>query len=341
MIKQNYDYNDKKNNIINKNNINNDINKNNININENNINNDNNNNLINDNNIINNEDNNNINEKNNKEDYNDEDPEFLHKKLLEEKELIRQKQEENRILKQKIAEYEQRKNASLNNIKNTSDIKNENSDNKVIIINSPLTNSNSPFNPIIANNSNLTNNLISNPNENKLEEISTEKKSKKKIIETREQIKNNIVNSFKTADDIIKLREGIKQFQKQMDSTINKIRQRTENDKKVFNEILNKSNSQNNLLLNNNIQNVNKNMELSEIQNTQNLNNESLNSASKASTINNALNEMLLNNIEISSYKQYIKQLIKHLQKQNIEEGIYNILQKELYKLKTQDQKID
>ena len=308
-------------------------------MNENNINNDNNNNLINDNNII--TDNNNINEKNNKEDYNDEDPEFLHKKLLEEKELIRQKQEENRILKQKIAEYEQRKNASLNNIKNNSDIKNENSDNKVIIINSPLTNSNSPFNPIIANNSNLTNNLISNPNENKLEEISTEKTSKKKIIETREQIKNNIVNSFKTADDIIKLREGIKQFQKQMDSTINKIRQRTENDKKVFNEILNKSNSQNNLLLNNNIQNVNKNMELSEIQNTQNLNNESLNSASKASTINNALNEMLLNNIEISSYKQYIKQLIKHLQKQNIDEGIYNILQKEFYKLKTQDQKID
>ena len=167
-------------------------------------------------------------------------------------------------------------------------------------------------------------------------------KNKEKMLETREKIKNNIVNSFKNADDIMKLREGIKKFTLQMDSTINKIRQRTENDKRALNEVLNKSNSQNNILINNNIQNSNKNFELSDIQNTQNINNdESLYSPSKASTINNALNEMLFNNIEIASYKQYIKKLINHLQKQNIDDGIYNILQKEFYKLKTQDQKID
>lgn len=52
--------------------------------------------------------------KNEKEEIlNDEDPEFLHKKLLEEKELIKQKQEENRILKQKIAEYENRKKSII------------------------------------------------------------------------------------------------------------------------------------------------------------------------------------------------------------------------------------
>ena len=268
--------------------------------------------------------------KNEKEEIlNDEDPEFLHKKLLEEKELIKQKQEENRILKQKIAEYENRKNLSLNNIKNNIDNKN-NSDNKIIIINNPISNNDLQFN---------TNQ--NNENEKKIKEISKEK-NKEKMLETREKIKNNIVNSFKNADDIMKLREGIKKFTLQMDSTINKIRQRTENDKRALNEVLNKSNSQNNILINNNIQNSNKNFELSDIQNTQNINNdESLYSPSKASTINNALNEMLFNNIEIASYKQYIKKLINHLQKQNIDDGIYNILQKEFYKLKTQDQKID
>ena len=138
--------------------------------------------------------------KNEKEEIlNDEDPEFLHKKLLEEKELIKQKQEENRILKQKIAEYENRKNQSLNNIKNNSDNKNS-SDNKLIIINNPISNNDLPFN---------TNQ--NNENEKKIKEIMNEK-NKEKMLETREKIKNNIVNSFKNADDIMKLREGIKKL---------------------------------------------------------------------------------------------------------------------------------